>query len=49
MDHHHSSDNQRTATKVRFTEPSDLPKADGIFNTEEDSSLVTVNLYLNYT
>lgn len=37
VDHHHGSDNARTATKVRFTEPNDAINED-----EDEGSLEKV-------
>lgn len=37
VDHHHASDNARTATKVRFTEPNDAVNED-----EDEGSLEKV-------
>lgn len=41
VDHHHASDNARTATKVRFTEPNDVVNED-----EDEGSLEKVQSHL---
>lgn len=38
VDHHHGTDNARTATKVRFTEPNDVVNED-----EDEGSLEKVD------
>lgn len=43
VDQHHLTDHQRSATKVRFTEPSADNHEEPAFNNEDESSLMTVS------